>query len=266
MMKRICAVLLCTGLLSEPASAQPVTKSDLQWSSEGRFMTYSAPWCARYDKSLIVDRDFSNSISYKKGDLANGRNVRMKWRWPRPERRSAKCGVFGYTYVGWGNYDSGAVRSPVAPSQVKSIKALSFSYDAQSSADTEQFNGLGEFFLTKNPGAADQKVIEIGWFWNAPALTRAWARTGRQLGRIVDPHGVRWSVSVNKSGAAGTYVTFIPVDKRTSGTFEGKAVLNFLRRRGVVDGDWWFNGAAIGVEPLGGAGSAVVRTFKVTLK
>jgi len=266
MMKNYCVAFLCTGLLSAPASAQSVVKADRQWSSEGQFMTYSSPWCAGHDKSLVVGRDFSNSIAYKKGDLAKGKNVKMTWRWPRADKRSAKCGVFGYNYVGWGNYDSGAVRRSVAPAQVKSIKALSFSYDAQSSANAEQFNGLGEFFLTKNAGAADQKVIEIGWFWNAPALTRAWAKTGRQLGRVVDPHGVKWTVSVNKSGVAGTYVTFIPVGKKTSGTFEGKAALNYLRKAGVVNGDWWFNGAALGVEPLGGAGSAVVRTFKVTPK
>jgi hypothetical protein len=266
MIKTLCATLLCTGMLSVSVSAQTVKKGDSQWSSEGQFMTYAAPWCTRYDKSLLAERDFNNAISYDKGDLAAGRNVKLTWRWPAAERRSHKCGVFGYNYVGWGNYDGGAVRNRVAPRQVKSLKALAFSYEAQSSSNPEQFNGLGEFFLTRAPGAADQKTIEIGWFWNMPAFTRKWARTGRPLGRVIDSHRVRWTVFVNQSGSAGTYVTFIPVDRRTAGTFEGKAALDYLRRSGLVNGDWWINGAAIGVEPLGGSGEATIRKFKVTMR
>ncbi|MET0375384.1 MAG: hypothetical protein ABW128_14160 [Rhizorhabdus sp.] len=264
-MKLMIAAAAASGVLAgASASAGTVSQSDKQWSSEGSYMAFASPWCSYIDKTLDQGTDYLDTVTYTAGDLATGKNIQLKWRWPALAKRSPACGVFGYDQVAWGNYDGGRVMSPIAPRQVLSIKTLSLSHDITESAEDQEYNGLAEFYLTKEPGAANLKAIEIGWFWNAPAATVAWAATGRQLGTFSDRYSRKWTVSVNKGGASGTFVTFIPSGKLLAGTFDAKAAIDFLRDRGLVNGAWWFNGAAIGVEPLGNSGSALIRKFTVT--
>jgi hypothetical protein len=259
-----CAVLATSTL------AQTVVKTDRQWSSEGQHMAFASPWCANYDKTLMEGRDYSDTITYQTGDLATATNVQLAWRWPLLP--SPKCGVRGYNHVAWGNYDSGAVRSPVAPRQVSSIADFTLAYGVEDAGGyavgTQGYNGLGEFYLTTKPGDANTKAIEIGWFWNAPLETRAWAATGKQLGTFKDRYRQSWKVAANVGGAAGLFVTFTPANatgRKVQGTFDGKGAIDFLRAAGVVKPEWWLNGVAIGVEPVKGMGTAVVRKFAVTV-
>lgn len=254
-------------LIATPLAAQTIVKTDRQWDgTEGQYQAYAAPWCAQfYDKSLVEGRDFVNTITYQAGDLASAKNVQFTWRWPDVTQR--KCGVYAYDHVAWGNYDGGAVRSPVAPRQVSSIKDFTLAYQVDYAADLKMFNGLGEFYLTKVAGDANTKAVEIGWFYNAPPETIAWAKTGKQLGTFTDRYGRAWSVAANKGGAAGFYITFIPTGgKLFSGAFDGSGALTFLTAAGQIKPEWWVNGAAIGVEPLGWIGTALVRKFGVTVR
>ena len=255
--------LFSTLLLFGHAGAQTVAKSDREWTSEGSYTAYASPWCAFQDTSLVPGRDYVNTVSYRSGDLAHAKNIRFSWRWPEPARR--KCGVYGFNSVAWGNYDGGGVRAPVAPMQVSAIAEFTVAYDMAFAADSDTFNGLGEFYLTKVSGAADQKAIEIGCFWNAPPATVSWAAAGKQIGAFRDRYGRNWTVAASEPG--GGFVTFIPAgNKLTKGTFDAKGPIEFLRRAGLVEDGWWFNGIALGVEPLGGSGTAVVRKFQITLK
>ena len=258
-------------LIASPTVAQTVVKTDRQWTSEGPHMAFASPWCLNYDKTLVEGRDYSDTITYQTGDLSTATNVQLSWRWPLVP--SPKCGVRGYNHVAWGNYDSGAVRSPVAPRQVSSIADFTLAYEVEDAGGytvgTQGYNGLGEFYLTTKPGDANTKAIEIGWYWNAPLTTRAWAATGKQLGTFKDRYRQSWKVSANVGGAAGLFVTFTPDNasgRRVKGTFDGKGALDFLIAAGVVKQEWWLNGAAIGVEPVKGMGTAVVRKFAVTLR
>jgi hypothetical protein len=252
--------------VASPAAAQTVVKADRQWTSEGQYMAFASPWCANYDKTLVAGRHYGNAIVYRAGDLAAGKSVQLRWQWPAPEKRPKKCGVFGYNHVAWGNYDSGAVMSPVAPRRVSDLTELTFTYQTGHAAEPNSFNGLTEFYLTREPGKAETKAVEIGWFWHAPPETQAWAKTGRQFGTFTDRFGHAWTVAASQSGAAGLYVTLTPPEgKLYQATIDAKATLDFLRAAGVVKAGWWFNGAAIGVEPLGGKGSAVVHTFAVAV-
>lgn len=270
---RLLRLILCLGLalIASPLAAQTIVKTDRQWTSEGQHMAYAAPWCAQfYDKALVEGRDYADTISYQKGDLATATNVQLSWRWPLTP--NLKCGVRGYNHVAWGNYDSGAVYSPVAPRQVSAIADLQFAYEVEDAGGyatgTQGYNGLGEFYLTKVAGDANTKAIEIGWYWNAPLETRKWALSGRQLGTFKDRYRQPWKVAANVGGAAGLFVTFTPdnaTGRKVKGTFDGKGALTYLTAAGVVKPEWWLNGAAIGAEPLRGTGMALVRLFKVSV-
>jgi hypothetical protein len=248
------------------AGAQTIVAKDRKWTSEGSYMAFASPWCAYSNPSLTEGTDYADSMSYDTGDLGTGTDITIKWRWPALAQKPANCGVYAYNHVAWGNYDGGAVRAPVPSRQVMSISALAISYTFQESANDQWYNGLAEFYLTTEAGAANKKAIEIGWFWNSPLLTTAWAKTGRQLGTFTDRYGKKWAASVRKSGAANNYVLFVPTEQRLSGTLDGKGAIDFLRNAGVVNGSWWFNGFAIGVEPTGSSGAAILRKFSVTYK
>jgi hypothetical protein len=259
-------------LLASPLAAQTIVKTDRQWDgTEGQYMVYASPWCANYDKTLVEGRDYSDTISYRTGDLATATNVQLSWRWPLVS--SPKCGVRGYNHVAWGNYDSGSVRSPVAPRQVSSVADFTLTYEVEDAGGYATgyngYNGLGEFYLTKVAGDANTKAIEIGWYWNAPSATRAWAKSGRDLGTFKDRNKQSWKVAANVGGAAGLFVTFTPdnaTGRKVKGDFDGKGAITYLTAAGVVQPTWWLNGAAIGVEPTGGVGTAVVRKFTVSVK
>jgi hypothetical protein len=263
---RLILALLLAFFAATPAAAQPVVKVDRQAATEGAYTAYNSPWCAYQDKTLVAGRDYINTVSYNSGDLAQAKNVQFAWRWPDAKLRKV-CGVLGYNFVAWGNYDNGKYPTPIAPRQVAAINDLVFGYQVDMAGDSRLFNGLGEFYLTKVAGDADTKAIEIGWMWNAPAETIKWAATGKQLGVFTDRYKKPWTVALNYSGVAGKYATFIPPGgKLDTGNFDGKGAIDFLRAADVVDGLWWLNGAAIGVEPLGGAASATVRGFTPVLK
>jgi hypothetical protein len=266
MSKVIRLLALALALIASPVAAQPVVKMDRQAATEGAYTAYNSPWCAYQDKSLVAGRDYINTVSFNSGDLAQAKNVQFAWRWPDAKLRKV-CGVFGYNFVAWGNYDNGKYPTPVAPRQVSTISDLVFGYQVDMAGDSRLFNGLGEFYLTKVAGDADTKAIEIGWMWNAPAETIAWAATGKQLGTFKDRYGKPWTVALNHSGVAGEYVTFIPPGgKLDTGNFDGKGALDFLLAAGVISAAWWMNGAALGVEPLGNHGAAIVRNFRITWK
>jgi hypothetical protein len=262
-------ITLALALLAAPALGQTIVKTDRQWDgAEGQHMVYASPWCA---DGLVAGRDYSDTIAYHPGNLATATNVQLSWRWPLVT--SPRCGVRAYNHVAWGNYDGGLVRSPVARRQVSSIAAFTLDYEVEDaggySTGYNGYNGLGEFYLTTKAGDANSKAIEIGWYWNAPLATRAWAATGKQLGTFKDRYKQSWKVAANVGGAAGMFVTFTPdnaTGRKVKGTFDGKGALDFLRAAGIVKGEWWINGAAIGVEPEKGMGTAVVRKFAVMMR
>jgi len=234
-------------------------------------MAFASPWSTYSNPQLVEGRDFLDTISFRQGDLALGKDIQFSWRWPM--ERPQNVGVFAYNHLGWANYDGGDVRSPVAPRQVSSIADFTLAYEVEDAGGyavgTQGYNGLGEFYLTTKPGDAHAKAIEIGWFWNAPLATRAWAATGKQLGTFKDRYRQSWKVAANVGGAAGLYVTYTPdnaTGRKVKGTFDGKGAIDFLSAAGVVKGEWWLNGAAIGVEPLRGMGTAVVRRFDVVVR
>jgi hypothetical protein len=242
-----------------------VIKTDGQWSSEGQFMAFASPWSVYSNPQLVEGRDYINTVAYNAGDLAQAKNIQLTWRWPSV--RPTNVGVCGYDHVAWGNYDGGAVRTPVTPKQVSLIEDCTIGYQVDLAGDSRNFNGLGEFYLTKTEGNAADKAVEIGWFYNAPPETVAWTKTGQQLGTFTDRYNKAWTVSLMRSGVAGTFIVFIPPDgKLSTGNFDAKGALTFLLTAGVVSPYWWLNGVAIGIEPLINFGTAIVRNFRPTLK
>lgn len=262
-MYRILAIT--AALWATPCASQMLVRHDGEWASQWKYLVYAAPWCAKSHPSLVYNRDYQDEISWQSGQMPN--NIKIKWRWPAASARPADCGAYGYNFVAYGNYDGGYTKVGIPAKQVRAISELTVSYAVDVQATAANFNGLFEFFLTNASGRTDQKAVEIGWLWHAPPKTREWAATGYKIGTFTDRYGKRWTVTANNTGVAGLYIVFIPEGgSQLTGSFDVKGGLAFLKTGKFISDQLWFNGAAMGVEPLGGSGTTVVRSLKVTMR
>lgn len=259
-MTRFLAPLLLI-VLAPPALALEHTTPPSAPFTQGKYIAYAETWSKwsdpankeGFDPMLLDDARFP-------------RQVKMTWH--NPDHGPVKAGVWGYGYVGYGQYDYHAAPG-VAPVQMKSLKSLRITYDVEltNAANT---NLLAEYFLYRDaprPGVSGTKGAEIGWLLNCPAGTLAYFQTGRQLGQFTDADGAMWQVAVVQDGSASNYVLFIPGDgkPRLSGSLDMASALPWLKEKGVVQDAMWWSGVALGVEPLQGAGGLVVRDFAVSL-
>lgn len=235
-----------------------VVRSDRQAYSKGSYIAYPAMWCANFfQKEMVKDVDYAGTISLLPSTFPNHSTIR----WRVPLTPPAKCGVYGFPGVSFGNYDNGTPQRPVKPIQVRNLRNFRLSYDVAYAAIAGEFNILAECYLTSRAGKADAKVAEIGFLPHSGASMDRFANRGRQIGTYTDRQKRRWQVSVT-----GTYYTFVPVDRADvlAGTADFRQALAFLRGKGVVSGEEWLNGVAFGVEPVTGSGILRIRRLAVT--
>jgi hypothetical protein len=186
-------------------------------------------------------------------------NTIMHWRVPNFPPASA--GVYGFLHVSYGNYDGDAQQVPVTPQQVYTLtnftENLNFTTTATSS------NLLNEFYLTSASGNSTAKLFEVGMFPNVPSTTATFVNGATQLGSFVDPGGRAWTVA-QSTGAAAPYIVFMPTNlANVTGTVYWQDMLGYLIAQGVITGNEWINGVAVGTEPYTGSGTTTINTFSV---
>lgn len=264
---RILPVLLA--VLGAPADAgngsvavsggRIVLKSEQPYM-RGSYAAFAGPWSRWLDHSIT---DFTNRISIDAAQWP--RNVGMSWEFPQ---KYASTGVYGYNYLAFGQYWDLKPPQPVAPKKFSDIRSLSFAADFRLLAGSADSNVLAEFFVTREPGNIDSRTAEIGWLLNMPQRTKDYFRNGRQIGVYKDARGREWQVASHNDGAAGHYILFAP--KAGAPPFrapiDALASVRWLAARGEIGLDTYFNGMAVGVEPLKGAGSIAIRRFDVTFE
>lgn len=247
--------LLVLALLASPAHSGrrgevATILPDRTAFTRGSFLAFASPQAA----------GGSDSISVRSSAFPNGTTI--NWAWP-----STPCaGVCGYMEVTYGNYDSGVPQTPVTSRQAKNITTLTEEFNLSTAGDTTQFNVLDEFYLTSTQGDANTKVIEIGWFLNASASAVSYFNSVTQLGTYTDAYGRVWKVAQDPTGgSAGNYVMQMLANGSPLlvGAIDKKAALAFLTSQGKITGNEWFNGMAIGIEPVSGTGSMQVARWTV---
>lgn len=261
-MKRFLVALVALSCLSVPAAGQKVvTIGSNQPFVHGSHAALAGPWSAWADPSI---KDFSNSIRIHTATWP--RDTAIHWRFPE---KPASTGVYGYNYVAYGQYWD--LKPPIAvpPRKLSAIKTLKFFSTIDTGGDTSKFNILAEFFVTKKPGDINSRVAEIGWLLNMPPASHKFFRMGRQIGIHRDGEGRQWHVAVHRDGAAGLYIMFAPAKPgmiRLTQAVDALAAVRWLSDKGEISLGTYFNGMAVGIEPLMGSGSAVVRRFDVAYK
>ena len=256
------AVLAAMALPALAVGEAPVILGDKDFYSKGSFIAYAGPWSTYFGAGTAMKHgvDFMDEIAVQPETFPS--NVELTWHWPLTSPKHT--GVYGYNALSYGSYDGGVPQVAITPRQVKEIGELSETFGFQMARPIGDFNVLTEFFLTKKSGGAD-KVAEIGFFLHAAKSAVPFADAGEQLGLFTDSTGRAWKVGVQPA-PAGPYYMFIPVGDVLTGTVDFKAGLDFLRSKGRLTGEEWFNGLAFGIEPISGSGSVRVQSLAVTYR
>jgi hypothetical protein len=234
-------------------------KQDEELYTKGPYIAYAAPWSAKATK-LVAGKDFVNTIAIHEASFPA--QTKLAWHWPLDT--SKKTGVRGYNTLSYGNYDGGVPEQAVKPLRVSDIRSGWQQFDWDYDLITGDFNLLAEFYLTRTPGAAKAKTVEVGFMLHVPDATRAWIGTNPPLATWRDAFGTDWTVTRNQ-GPGIDYMIFLPASGADllKGRLDVKGALAELRRLGVITGDEWLNGVAFGAEPISGSGAVTVTDWKV---
>lgn len=253
--------LASVALHSFALAESPIILGDQQFYTKGSFIAYAGPWSTYFGAGKALKRgvDFVDEIAVQPDTFPA--NSEFTWHWPLTPAKEA--GVYGYNALSFGSYDGGIPQSPIVPRQVKDIVTLEETFRFEMVRPVGDFNALTEFFLTKKAGG--EKVAEIGFFLRAAKSAVEFANVGEQLGAFTDASGRAWKIAVQTS-PAGPYYMFIPPAEVLSGSIDCKAALDFLRGKGRITGEEWFNGFAFGIEPVKGSGSLRVQNLSVSYK
>lgn len=258
----VAALALAAAAALSTAAESPRILGDREFFTRGSFIAYSAPWSTYFGAGTAMKRgtDYADEIALLQ-PAAFPAHVEFSWHWPLVPPKHT--GVYGYNALSFGSYDGGVPETPVDPRQVKAIGALSTTFRYSLTHPIGDFNVLSEFFLTSKAG--DGKTAEIGFLLRPAKSAIAFAGAGRQLGTFVDPAGRAWKVA-RQPAPHGPFHMFLPDGEVLEGTLDCKAALDFLRVRGCVTGEEWFNGLALGIEPVSGSGSMRVERFTVDFR
>ncbi|SFG20044.1 hypothetical protein SAMN05518801_11032 [Novosphingobium sp. CF614] len=258
------AVLLVTALMwgTTPSAGAGLTRVPAKTPfTKGHYYLYLQPWggedywltrwWSRYADAAVVDHKRFPS------------NTLISWRWPPFPPRNG-VGVWGYNALSYGNYDGGAPEKPVAPVQVKNLKALNQTFAWSLSHRFGDANVLTEFYLDPPTKPVTAHKIEIGFFLHTPDHTRRFFESApTSVGQYVDTQDRRWTVRMS-----GTFCMFAPegYGDIQSGRIDMLHALRWLQVKGVVKGDEMFLGLAFGVEPVQGTGRLKVDRWQVVMK
>jgi hypothetical protein len=239
---------------------QAVTLTDNVFYSRGQYVAYAAPWCAYSNKTLVVGRDLINTITLYPSKFPYEAVIDVNA--PAEDPNNYGCGVYGYHHVAFGNYNGGVPRTAAEPRQVKALNRLEVEVSQRSRSLPGSYNVLHETFLTREAGKPEDKVIEVGWFLHADATATNWGKGGTRLGTHVDPAGRQWQVYQR-----GTFVMVFPADGRDveTGTIHMKPMFDQLMQWKVLTGEEWFNGMAIGVEPVRGKATMTLERWSIAM-
>lgn len=228
---------------------------------QGRYVAMPSVWGRWADPSIT---GYDNRITIRKSIFPAG--TRIYWRFAN--RKPLKVAVNGYNFISYGRYWNIDPEIKIASTKLSAIQNLELRSHVRLYGDLRYFNLLTEFFLTKAPRNIETRVAEIGWLQHAPPETLTYFQGGRQIGLYKDKFGQEWLCASHEDGAAGLYVKFLPKGGRSrlNVTIDALGSLRWLIARKIISADTYFNGAAVGIEPLQGTGSAIVDRFDVAYR
>jgi hypothetical protein len=225
----------------------PVVLFDNKSYTSGNFLSYLAPW---NKDALVQGKDYSECFMIDPEIFPNGQKIAWSWPDAPPKRR----GVYNFLGVDFGNYNRTIVKTPIEPRAIKSINALTLSYDLHIDGDLNGFDIIIDLFLTSSPDDSETKSFEIEILLHTPPYTIQYAGSISQT--IMNASGRQWSVSIDKNMDPND-ILILPHDNTDLlvETIDLKNIFDILVSLAVLSGNEYFNGLGIGVEVRQGKGS-----------
>lgn len=163
--------------------------------------------------------------------------------------------VRGYPSIRHGVYENGTPQVAIKPRRIRDLTVMQYDfaldYRALIGGDA---NVLFDSFLLRDPKDSKSKAFELGVI-PLPALgTPLHAqKNGEDMGTFYDRFGRAWRMSMFRKADGGLYLMPLPVyGSFLAGEIDPLEMYRWAIGRGIITGDLWYTGMALGLEPIGG--------------
>jgi hypothetical protein len=163
--------------------------------------------------------------------------------------------VRGYPSIRHGTYENGVTEVTIKPRRIRDLSKMeyAFSLDYRSLIGGDA-NILFDSFLLTDPKSSKSKAFELGVIPLPASDTRHHAqKNGKDMGTFYDRHGRGWLMSLFQKADGGLYLMPLPADGSfLAGEVDQLEMYRWAVGRGIITGDLWYTGTALGLEPIGG--------------
>ncbi|HLZ05682.1 MAG TPA: hypothetical protein VKR55_26465 [Bradyrhizobium sp.] len=207
--------------------------------------------------NLVNGTDFTQSLTMQNSSTPNI-GTTISWNFPNTP---GGYNVYSYPAVFYGDYAGfPAPATSVTAEQVNNLKTLTLSQNISLSGQTDQYDAMYDGYLTSTPDG-DQSTVqhEIEVYAHSPGYVQDWLSNLPQH-TFTDAQGMKWIIATQ-----GNIVAFAPADFHdlTNNTIDLKGLLQAAAADGVISGNEYFDGIALGNEPREGSGSMTINSFTV---
>ncbi len=210
---------------------------------------------------LVNGTDYTESLTMADATSPNN-NTTITWSFPNTP---APGYVYSYPAVVYGDYGSmPAPANNVAAEQINNIKTLTLSQNVSLTGDPNQYDAMYDGFLTSTPdGALSTAQHELEVYVHTPDYVSRWIQNLPQQS-FTDSNGMKWIIAEN-TGANPPMIIFAPASFQdlTNNTIDLKGLLQAAAADGMISGNEYFDGIALGNEPAQGSGSMTINSFSV---
>jgi hypothetical protein len=220
----------------------------------GPYWAMNSTW---NQNGLVNGSGFTQSLTMEHPDSPNIETT-IAWSWPQTP---AGYNVYSYPAVFYGDYPGfNAPANNVASEQINSLKTLTLSQNVSFTGQTDQYDGMYDGYTTSKPDGDSSTIQhETEVYIHSPGYVQDWIENLPQH-HFTDSQGLDWTIATQ-----GNIVIFAPSDFRdlTNYTTDFKGLLQAAVADGVMSGNEYFNGIALGNEPREGSGSMTIHSFQV---
>jgi hypothetical protein len=212
-----------------------------------------------WGKSLLGfdGNQYFSSITFDTADLS--RNVSFEWDWGSEYEH-----MLAYPEIMVGKKPTDPWGKDQINSVVSDLKTFEVTHDVSISGDTDIFNVSYSMWLTDVPLGDTSSITTEVMVWahrgdlgymGKDAVAGTYRQGQYKFDVVtVDDHG-------GYNGVSWRYIALLPRQDYLEATFDMKAILNFLVRRGLVSDDDFVTGYELGAEVKGGKGQFDIHSM-----
>jgi hypothetical protein len=226
---------------------------------ESTYSGNTAFWAYQHDWGGFTGVKYSESLTVNPSTFPAGTVYR--WSYPADNYQ-----YLSYPEIVWGAEAGGPLTPPngvnVPVMQVDAIHSFTGTVDISLNSDLQGHDVLWEGYLTSGPNNG-VRLVEIGIMLHSPSRLVSFAAGFPQYS--YNSGGFSATIAIMDIGVGHPLVGVFPTGgDKLSGTFDILAIIRFLKSIGLVKGNEYLGGWALGLEILTGSGSMTVNQLSYT--